>query len=121
MLDRHDQAVRRFAEACRRGDVTALAAVLDVNAVATCDSGEAAPAPAPAHGGGEVARLVMAVLCGRPGAELTVESVNGRAGLALRRASRAVAVVGTETAGSKVTALWIVLNPAKLGGWHRRR
>jgi len=28
-------------------------------------------------------------------------------------------VVGAETAGSKVTALWIVLNPAKLGGWHR--
>ncbi|MFL6121265.1 hypothetical protein [Actinophytocola sp.] len=72
-----------------------------------------------AHGVAEVARLVMMSLWGRAGAELTVESVNGRAGLALRRASRAVAVVGAETTGSKVTALWIVLNPAKLSGWHR--
>ncbi|KFU82123.1 RNA polymerase sigma-70 factor, ECF subfamily [Amycolatopsis lurida] len=117
MLDRHDQVIRGFAEACRRGDVTALAAVLDVGAVATCDGGGAASA----HGAGDVARLVMDVLCGRSGVEVTVESVNGRAGLALRRASRAVAVVAAETAGSRVTALWIVLNPAKLGSWHRRR
>ncbi|TDP96787.1 hypothetical protein EV186_104775 [Labedaea rhizosphaerae] len=72
------------------------------------------------RGANEVVRLVMALPAGRAGVELTVESVNGRAGLALHRASRAVAVVGAETAGSKVTALWIVLNPAKLGGWHRR-
>ncbi|WIX93215.1 hypothetical protein [Amycolatopsis sp. DG1A-15b] len=121
MLDRHDQVVRRFADACRRGDVTALAAALDVEAIATCDGGGRVPGPnEPVHGAADVARLVMTLLCGRAGAELTVESVNGRAGLALRHASRAVAVVGAETAGAKVTALWIVLNPAKLGGWHRR-
>ncbi|MEU4248248.1 hypothetical protein AB0F15_12615 [Amycolatopsis sp. NPDC026612] len=120
MLDRHDQVVRRFADACRRGDRTALAAVLDVEAIATCDGGGVVPGPdGPAHGAVDVARLVMTSLCGQVGVELTVESVNGRAGLALRRASRAVAVVGAETAGAKVTALWIVLNPAKLGGWHR--
>jgi RNA polymerase sigma-70 factor (ECF subfamily) len=120
MLDRHDQVIRRFAEACRRGDVTALAAVLDVDAVATCDSGGLVPGPdEPVHGAAEVARLVMTSLRGEAGAELTVESVNGRAGLALRHASRAVAVVGAETAGSRITTLWIVLNPAKLSGWHR--
>jgi len=115
MLDRHDQVIRRLAEACRRGDGTALAAVLDVDATATCDAGGTAPA----HGAGEVARLVMTSLCGQAGSELTVESVNGRAGLALRRASRAVAVVAVQTAGAKVTALWIVLDPARLSGWHR--
>ena len=26
----------------------------------------------------------------------------------------------TGTADSKVAVFWIVLNPAKLGGWHRR-
>jgi hypothetical protein len=120
VLDRHDRVVRRFAEACRRGDVTALAAVLDVDAVATGDGGGLVPGPdGPAHGAADVARMVMTWLCGRAGAELTVESVNGRAGLALRRGSRAIAVVGAETAGAKITALWIVLNPAKLGGWHR--
>ncbi|MEV6878686.1 hypothetical protein [Amycolatopsis sp. NPDC051128] len=120
MLDRHDRVIRRLAEACRREDVTALAAVLDVDAVATCDGGGLVPGPAgPAHGAADVARLVVTWLCGRAGAELTVESVNSRAGLALRRGSRAVAVVAAETAGAKVTALWIVLNPAKLSGWHR--
>jgi hypothetical protein len=120
VLDRHDQVVRRFAEACRRGDVTTLAAVLDVEAIATCDGGGLVPGPnEPVHGAAEVARLVMTSLCGRAGAELTVESVNGRAGLALRHASRAVAVVSAETAGAKVTTLWLVLNPAKLSGWHR--
>jgi RNA polymerase sigma-70 factor (ECF subfamily) len=120
-LDRHDQVVRRFAEACRRGDITALAAVLDVEASATCDGGGLVPGPnEPVRGAADVARLVMTSLCGQAGVELTVESVNGRSGLALRCASRAVAVVGAETAGSKVTTLWIVLNPAKLGGWHRR-
>ena len=118
--DRHDHVVRRFADACRRGEVTGLTAVLDVDAVATCDGGGRVPGPdGPVHGRAEVARLVMASLCGRAGAELSVESVNGRAGLALRHASRAVAVLAPETAGSKVTALWIVLNPAKLSGWHR--
>jgi RNA polymerase sigma-70 factor (ECF subfamily) len=117
---RHDRVVRGFADACRRGDAAALTAVLAADVVATCDSGGAVPGPAgSARGAAEVAHLVVATLCGRSGVEVTVESVNGRAGLALRRASRAVAVVGAETAGSEVTALWIVLNPAKLGGWHR--
>jgi RNA polymerase sigma-70 factor (ECF subfamily) len=119
-LDLHEQTIRRFALACRLGDSTALAAVLDVDVVARCDGGGRAPAPnGPVHGADDVARLVMTLLGGRGGGELTVESVNGRAGLTLRRASRAVAVVGAETAGSTVTTLWIVLNPVKLRGWHR--
>ena len=74
----------------------------------------------PIHGARDVAQLVAVLLCGQPDAELTIEAVNGRTGLALRRTGRAVAVVGVGTAGRKVTAVWIVLNPAKLGGWHRR-
>ncbi|MDS0134647.1 MULTISPECIES: hypothetical protein [unclassified Amycolatopsis] len=120
MFDPHDATVRRFAAACRRRDSAALEAVLGDDAVATCDGGGLVPAPAgTVRGAAEVARLVIEVMGGRADAELTVESVNGRAGLALRHASRAVAVVGAETAGSRVTTLWIVLNPAKLAGWHR--
>jgi hypothetical protein len=51
---------------------------------------------------------------------LTVEPVNGRPGLTLRRADRAVAVVSVSLADTGVTAVWIVLNPDKLHGWHRR-
>jgi RNA polymerase sigma-70 factor (ECF subfamily) len=66
-----------------------------------------------------VARLLEALLCGQPDAELTTEAVNGRAGLALRRSGHAVAVVDLGTDGHVVTAVCIVLNPAKLAGWHR--
>jgi RNA polymerase sigma-70 factor (ECF subfamily) len=60
-------------------------------------------------------------LLGRqPGADLSVEAVNGSAGLALRRAGRAVAVVGVTVIDAKVAILWFVLNPAKLRRWHRR-
>jgi hypothetical protein len=119
-LDRHDDVVRRFAETCQTGDITALRGALDADAIAVCDSGGLVPAAiGPVRGAQDVAELVAVLLCGQQDAELTIEAVNGRTGLAVRRAGRAVAVVGVQTAGSKVRGLWIVLNPAKLGGWHR--
>jgi RNA polymerase sigma-70 factor (ECF subfamily) len=120
MLDRHDDAVRRFAQACRRGDTGELRGALDTDAVALCDGGGRVPAAlGPVNGAHDVAELVAVLLVRQPGAELTIEAVNGRAGLAVRRAGRALAVVGVGTAGGKVSMLWIVLNPAKLDGWHR--
>jgi hypothetical protein len=113
MPDPHDDVVRRFADACRAGDVAAL---LHPEVVALCDGG--APGPIPAHGPGDVGRLCEVLLCGRPGADLTVESVNGRAGLALRRGGRALAVVAVQVTGTHVLALWIVVSPPKLARWH---
>ena len=139
--------VLRLAEACRgAGSAAALEALLHAEAVALCDAGGEVPAalqPAcgevsaalqPARGaGGEVlaalqpacgaaivARLVVALLCDRPGTVLSVESVNGRAGLALRRDGTTLAVIAVGTEADRITALWIVLNPAKLHPWHRR-
>jgi hypothetical protein len=121
MLDRHDNVVRRFAEACQSGDIAALRDALDADAIAVCDGGGVVAAPlGPVHGAQEVVKLVAALLFGQPDAELTIEAVNGRTGLALRRAGHAVAVVGVGATASKVTAVWMVLNPAKLGGWHLR-
>ena len=121
MLDQHDDSVRRFAEACQLGDMAALSAALDADAIAVCDGGGLVATPLDSvHGAQDVARLVGILLCGQPDGELTIEAVNGRAGLALRRDGRAVAVVGVQTVDSKVTVLWMVLNPAKLRGWHRR-
>ena len=121
MPDRHDDVVRRFAEACQSGDIPTLSAALDADAVAVCDGGGMVPA-ATSHisGAEDVAQLVENLLCGQPHTELTIEAVNGRAGLALRRAGQAIAVVGVTVADAKVAAVWMVLNPAKLGGWHRR-
>ena len=114
MPDDPDDVVRRLAAACHTGDVRT---VLDPDVVAVCDSGGRIPAPIlPLRGVAEVAGLLHALL---PGNDLTVESVNGRAGLVLRRAGRAVAVTAVTCDHDRVTALWVVLNPAKLRAWHR--
>ncbi|MEV0717247.1 siderophore-interacting protein [Asanoa sp. NPDC050611] len=125
MLDRHDELVRRLVGACRESDVAGLRAALDAGAVAVCDGGGLVPAePGPVVGTAAVARLLHRLLCetdpDRPDAELTIESVNGRAGLALRRDGRAVAVVAVKVADTGMVFLWIVLSPAKLRRWHRR-
>lgn len=116
----HDHVVRRFAAACGTGDVAALKAVLAADVVAVCDGGGKVRAPArPIPGADEVARFVAALVTGS-GAVPAVEPVNGRAGLTLRRAGRAVAVLSVSVTGAEVTAVWIVLNPDKLRRWHRR-
>ena len=115
----HDDVVRRLAAACRPGTVAALLAVLHTDVVAICDGGGLVPAPlGPIHGAEQVARLVAALLGRLPGGEVTVESVNGGAGLALRRAGRAVAVVAVGTTGARVASLWVVLSPAKVRRWN---
>lgn len=116
----HDRATRRFAAACDAGDSAALAVLLANDAVVVCDGGGKVRAPVrPIRGAWEVARFVAALLSGRAGAVLAVEPVNGRTGLTLRRAGRAVAVATVSVAGTQVTAVWIVLNPDKLRSWHR--
>jgi hypothetical protein len=119
MLGRHDDLVRRLVGACRESDVAGLRAALDADAVAVCDGGGLVAAdPAPVVGAAAVARLLGVLFCDRPDAELTLESVNGRAGLAQRRDGRAIAVVAVHTAGGRIAVLWIVLSPAKLRRWH---
>ncbi|GAA0250374.1 RNA polymerase sigma factor [Actinomadura nitritigenes] len=119
LLARHDGVVRRFAAACGAGDAAALASVLAADAIVVSDGGGKVRAAAhPAHGADAVARFMTALLAGRPRTVVTVRSVNGRTGLVLHRTGRAVAVVGVSTAGTAVTAVWIMLNPDKLRRWH---
>ncbi|MBB2940384.1 RNA polymerase sigma-70 factor (ECF subfamily) [Actinoplanes lutulentus] len=113
MPDPHDDVVGRLITACGAADIDAIRKVLVPEAVAVCDGGVLPVV----HGADDVAELVIALL-GGPG-ELTPESVNGQAGLALRRAGRAVAVVAVTSAGERIAALWMVLHPIKLTGWHR--
>ncbi|MGW0203993.1 hypothetical protein ACWDX9_62370, partial [Nonomuraea sp. NPDC003201] len=120
MLVRHDRAARRFAAACDLKDTAALRAVLAADAIVVSDGGGKLRAPVrPIYGADAVARFVTSLLAGRPGTEVAVESVNGRTGLVLRQAGRAVAVAGVSVAEAEITAVWIVLNPDKLQHWHR--
>jgi len=112
--------VLRLAGACGgAGNPAALEALLHTEAVALCDGGGEVPAVLqPVCGAAIVARLLIALVGDRPGTVLTVESVNGRAGLALRQQGTVLAVVSVSATAGRITSLWIVLNPAKLRHWH---
>jgi hypothetical protein len=113
-----DDVVDRLAACCAADDLEGLAALLHGEAVAHCDGGgQVLAAVQPVHGPAGIARLLLALLSGRPGAVPTVESVNGRAGLALCQDGTAVAVIAVATTAGLISALWIVLNPAKLRHW----
>lgn len=120
LLARHDHVVRRFAAACDTADTAALKGFLAADAMVVSDGGgKVRAAVHPTHGADAVARFITALLAGRPRIVVTVESVNGRAGLVLRRTGQAVAVAGVSTANIEVIAIWITLNPDKLRSWHR--
>jgi hypothetical protein len=118
-LRRGDESVvRRFATACSAGSVGAVRSILAPEAVVVSDGGgKVAAAFRPVRGADEVARCVTDLLSVEPGTALTVEAVNGQAGVVLRRAGQTVAVVSLSVTRAKVTAVWIVLNPDKLRHW----
>ncbi|WP_155337189.1 nuclear transport factor 2 family protein [Acrocarpospora corrugata] len=116
----HDRVARRFAAACARGDTAALKAVLTAEATVVSDTGgKLRAAVRPTRGADASARFLTALPTGQPDTTTTVEPVNGRTGLVLRRAGQAVAVVSVTVTGTEVAAVWIVLNPDKLRRWHR--
>ncbi len=118
--DRHHRVVSRFAAACVRGDVAALKEVLDGEVTVVSDAGgKLRAAVRPVRGAEAVARFVTVMLAGQPDTDVAVESVNGRAGLVVRREGQAVAVIGMSVADTGITAVWIMLNPDKLRHWHR--
>ncbi|WP_203881088.1 hypothetical protein [Planotetraspora kaengkrachanensis] len=99
--------------------MAALKTVLAADALVVSDGGGKVRASVrPTYGADAAARFVVTLLVGPPGTQVSVESVNGRTGLVLRRAGHAVAVVSLSVAGAEVTAVWIVLNPDKLHLWH---
>ncbi|WP_062430781.1 sigma factor [Herbidospora daliensis] len=114
---RPDHVSLRFAAACAAGDTPALRAMLSPDVLVVSDGGGKIRAPlGPTLGPDAVAGFLSRLVAG---VEVCAEPVNGRTGLVLRHGGRAVAVVSVSVAATDVTAVWIVLNPDKLEGWHR--
>ncbi len=118
-LKRGDESIaHEFATACGAGSVGALRSMLAPQAVVVSDGGgQVAAALRPVRGADAVARCVTELLSLQPGTALTVQAVNGQAGVVQRRAGEVVAVVSLTVTGAKVAAVWIVLNPDKLRHW----
>ncbi|MEV5719480.1 RNA polymerase sigma factor SigJ [Amycolatopsis mediterranei] len=109
--------VRDFKEAWAAGDIGTLIGLLDPAATLTADGGgRVRAAIAPIEGGELVARYV-AELAAFGGLTLEERTVNGRPGLVLRRGDELAAVYAFAVAEDRITHIWAVRNPDKLGPW----
>jgi RNA polymerase sigma-70 factor, ECF subfamily len=115
--DEHRVVFTRFLEACAEGDVEALEAILAADVTAVADSGgKASAATRPLHGSKVVAAFMLGLFKRAPvglGYELT--EINGRKGLIIRQDGTVVVSFTADVAGGKITAVWAMRNPDKLG------
>jgi RNA polymerase sigma factor (sigma-70 family) len=113
-LDEQRELVDAFLAAARAGDFGRLVAVLDPEVVFRADTGADSPrARPPIEGAEAVARRVL--VQGRPLAGLAQPAiVNGGAGLVVGRPGRPIAVVAFTVAASRIVAIDLITDRAKL-------
>ncbi|MFF3110209.1 RNA polymerase sigma factor SigJ [Kitasatospora sp. NPDC057904] len=110
--------IRRLKKAWEDKDVAALVAVLDPAAVMTADGGGlVGTVLRPVEGGALIAQYMLAIADKAPGLELLERSVNGVPGLVARRDGVVMTVASFDVADGRVTRIWAVRNPEKLGPW----
>ncbi len=115
----HRGVVAAFKAAWETGDLTALMAVLDPEAVAVTDGGGLVSAALePIHGAERIARFFLDVHQRQPDLVVETAAVNGQAGLVARdQTGRALAVVSVAVANALIERFWTMRNPAKLDLW----
>lgn len=111
----HDLVVARFVDACERGDLDSLLAVLDPGVIGDFDSGGVIPgAPLLAlDGAPAVARQLMATVINR-GLTFETAEVNGEPGVIIATETDVVAVISLGMRDGWIDVIHAVGNPAKL-------
>jgi RNA polymerase sigma-70 factor, ECF subfamily len=104
------QVVAAFLAAARKGDFHALVAVLDPNVVERADTGSGTLVEV--GGAANVARRALAAA--RPGLVVRPALVNGAAGWLAWLDGEAFAVAALTLRGGRITAMDILLDPARL-------
>ncbi|MFB7288767.1 RNA polymerase sigma factor SigJ [Actinacidiphila glaucinigra] len=113
--------VREFKRACQTGELDRLIALLDPQVTARADGGgHVHAALRPIRGAERTARYLIGV--SRRESRLTatlmtLENAAHRPALVCRVDGAVVAVVTLHVAGSRITDVWITLNPEKLAAW----
>jgi RNA polymerase sigma-70 factor (ECF subfamily) len=114
---RADGLAERFVAACRAGDVKAVEALLAEDAELHSDGGgKASAARVVIRGREKVARFLIGVFRKRWYQAVDVATVNGEPGLVFRSDGRVVSVLSVQAEGD-VRAVYITVNPDKLGRW----
>ncbi|MCF3118985.1 RNA polymerase sigma factor SigJ [Streptomyces arenae] len=110
--------VREFKEAWEARDIKALVGLLSPDATMTADGGGVVGAALrPVEGGERIAQYLAHFAEKVPGLTLLERTVNGRPGLVAQRAGVTVTVAAFSGSGGRVTHIWAVRNPEKLGAW----
>jgi RNA polymerase sigma-70 factor (ECF subfamily) len=114
---RADGLAERFVAACRAGDVKAVEAMLARDAEVHSDGGgKASAARVVIRGRDRVARFLTGVFRKRRYQDVGVATVNGEPGLVFRSGDAVVSVLALRAEGD-VRAVYITVNPDKLGRW----
>ncbi|MGW2327068.1 RNA polymerase sigma factor SigJ [Streptomyces sp. NPDC001700] len=110
--------VRHVKEAWETKDIASLVTLLNPAAVMTADGGGVVgTAPHPIEGGARIAQYMLAIADKAPGLELLERSVNGAPGLVAQRAGVVMTVASFDISHGRVTRIWVIRNPEKLGPW----
>ncbi|MEV6330821.1 RNA polymerase sigma factor SigJ [Streptomyces sp. NPDC051909] len=110
--------VRAFKRAWEAKDIDALVSLLAPDATLVADGGGLVGAVLrPLEGATRIADYLLFIAAKAPGLTLLERTVNGTPGLVAQHTGTTVTVAAFETAGDRVTRIWAVRNPEKLGLW----
>jgi len=111
--------VKDFKQAWEANDIAALISLLDPGAMMTADGGGLVSAALrPIEGGEKVARYLVGLADRTPGHVAFLErTVNGQPGLVAQQDGVIVTVFAFDIASDRITRIWAVRNPSKLGPW----
>lgn len=114
----HDDVVRAFAEACERGDVSALTQLLDPSVTVRSDGGgKVSAARRPVVGLDNVARLLIGLRTKYPQAHAELAEVPGAHGVVMVLHDDVAGVMTCAVGPSGISDIWIMRNPDKLTLW----
>jgi RNA polymerase sigma-70 factor (ECF subfamily) len=114
----HAAVVRSFKHAWQTGDVEALVALLDPNAVAIGDGGGIVTAlKRPLVGADWIVKAFTQLGKDQPAMELRETVVNGELGLTVLAGDELLAVVSLAVSDGRIQRIWAMRNPEKLSAW----
>jgi RNA polymerase sigma-70 factor, ECF subfamily len=117
----HARLVRAFEDACDRGDLDALTALLDPGVSLRSDGGGLVKAALkPVTGASKVARFLLGILAKQPTVRLTPLTTGDGSALAFAHGDELTGVINLQAEGDHITHVWIQFNPQKLTRWPGR-
>ncbi|MFS0866703.1 RNA polymerase sigma factor SigJ [Microbacterium sp. 179-B 1A2 NHS] len=115
---RHDELVAAFAAATATGEIAALVQVLAPDVTLRSDGGgRVSAARRPVAGADAVARFLLGLARKAPDAAYGQVETGDGLSIVIRQGGAVSAVVTLGTDGDRVTDVWIMRNPEKLGAW----